>query len=97
VSEEKLMLPNRMSLGPGLNLALIIQCSSGNNFYFFYFTYPVRCLGVAEDHWSRHSGTVTGEDRQQGDFISLLVIREVCLKLDFRDENSKIPHQQPPP
>ena len=42
-------LPNRMSLLPGLlwltqNLALIIQCLSWNNTFFFNFTYPLICL-----------------------------------------------------
>jgi hypothetical protein len=53
-------LPNRMSLCPGLlwltlNLALIIQCLSWNNIFFFNFTYPLRCLRVpqVDYHWTR--------------------------------------------
>jgi hypothetical protein len=50
-----------MSLRPGLlwltlNLALIIQCLSWNNiFFFFNFTYPLRCVRVpqVEYHWSK--------------------------------------------
>jgi hypothetical protein len=43
--EREMTLPNRMSLRPGLlwltlNLALIIQCLSWNNIYFFKFCGP---------------------------------------------------------
>jgi hypothetical protein len=47
-------LPNRISLRPDLlwlplNLALIFQCLSWYNTFFFNFKYPLRCLSV----WSR--------------------------------------------
>jgi hypothetical protein len=63
--EREMVLPNRMSLRPGLlwlteNLALIIQCLSLNNI-LLYFTYPVSWFRVppgvqvpqAEDHSSK--------------------------------------------
>jgi hypothetical protein len=73
---EKMALPNRMSLRPdllwlNLNLALIIQCLSRNNIYFFNFTYPLRCLRVppgvhvpqVEYHWPRESRLRAGQPK----------------------------------
>jgi hypothetical protein len=49
--ERQILLYSRKYLLPGLlwltlNLALMIQCLSGNIIFVFNFTYPIRCLGV---------------------------------------------------
>jgi hypothetical protein len=56
-------VPNRMPLRPGFllltsNLALIIQCLSRNNIFFFFFdfTYLVRCFLVPHEKSSRTPG-----------------------------------------
>jgi hypothetical protein len=69
--------PNRMSLSPGLlwltlNLSLIIPCLSWNNIYFFFnFTYPLRCLRVpqVEYHCSRIWSCITGNRWRIGRMI----------------------------